>query len=464
MSGKRKAILHIGTEKTGTSTLQTFLSRNRERLNANGFHYPRFAGAINHTRLGAYAAADEVRDDLRIDIGVTDAEALAAFRSRLDAEAAEEVAAHPGRTFVFSNEHCSSRLTTPAEIARLRDFLARHFDEVTVTVYLRRQDMVAVSLYSTLLKFGGDRREILPDPSLRPDYWDYGSLLARWAQAFGRGAVVPCIFDRAGLAGGSVVADFVERWGLGGGLEPVANANESLQPAAQEVLRRLNTAFPGYVDGDLNRMRGELGYRFGKLFAGRGLRPSRVEAEAFYRHFAEANEACRAEWFPGRSTLFDEDFSAYPEEADPREVSFEQTIGIMRELWRETQANELRLRHDLALREGQIAELEGDLGAAAEAYGRAVRIDPGRPLARRRLARVEEAREAARRERETAPCAGGDAPGPGPAWAGESAPAGVRAAIRSRWTQEEHRAAEMKRLRKRLSLNGIRRLIGVRPR
>ncbi len=425
------AILHIGTEKTGTTTLQAFLKQNRAVLDQHGFHHPVFAGRINHTGLAAYASDDAVRDDLRIDLGIHDAEGLKRFRHQFEVDAAAEVDRNRERIFVFSNEHCSSRLTTPQQIARLRDFLARFFDRVTVTVYLRRQDQVAVSLYSTLLKFGGDRWEILPDPRLRSTYWDYDRLLALWADAFGAENVVPRIFDRAELFGGSVVSDFVRQWGLGQGFGDVRDTNESLQPHAGEFLRRLNTAFPGYVNGEFNRMRGELGARIGTLFPGRGPKPSRAEAMAFYQGFAAPNEAVRARWFPARATLFPEDFSSYPETAENREFSFDEAIEVATALWRETQAKEIELRYGLAVRDGQIAELQGDSEGAMQAYQRAVRIDPNRPLAEWRL-------EGLRKQ--------------------------IAEQTTARWALEDARLVQRLRLRKRVSLNGIRRLLGVAPR
>ena len=38
---KRRIVLHIGLERTGTSALQRFLSRNRAALRLMGVRYPR---------------------------------------------------------------------------------------------------------------------------------------------------------------------------------------------------------------------------------------------------------------------------------------------------------------------------------------------------------------------------------------------------------------------------------------
>ena len=75
-----------------------------------------------------------------------------AMRARLRAAAAAELSG--GATAIFCSEHCHSRLTSPSEVDTLRDFLGGFFDDVRVGVYLRRQDQVALSLYSTRLKSG----------------------------------------------------------------------------------------------------------------------------------------------------------------------------------------------------------------------------------------------------------------------------------------------------------------------
>jgi hypothetical protein len=42
----------------------------------------------------------------------------------------------------------------------------------------------------------------------------------------------------------------------------------------------------------------------------------RAEAMAFYRSFAKENEMIRMRFFPDKTSLFEEDFSMYPEEFD----------------------------------------------------------------------------------------------------------------------------------------------------
>ena len=55
-------ILHIGTEKTGTTSIQEFLAINRAALAEQGLHVPEFLGARSH-RWAAYMAENADRVD-----------------------------------------------------------------------------------------------------------------------------------------------------------------------------------------------------------------------------------------------------------------------------------------------------------------------------------------------------------------------------------------------------------------
>ena len=58
-----KLILHIGTAKTGTTTLQHWFASNRESLQAQGIYYPKSLGKVNHRALSIFAMNPERPDD-----------------------------------------------------------------------------------------------------------------------------------------------------------------------------------------------------------------------------------------------------------------------------------------------------------------------------------------------------------------------------------------------------------------
>ncbi len=395
----RRCILQIGTEKTGTTTLQGFLARNRERLQARGFRYPSFPGRLNHTGLAAYAMDDARRDPLRGAFGVHSDSALTEFRTRFERQAEAELAG-PGIT-VFCSEHCHSRLTSPAEVRRLARLLGPHFDRIDVSIYLRRQDQVAVSLYSTRLKSGGTGTDILPRTDARDPYFNYDLSLAMWEEVFGLPHVHVRLFDRAALVAGDVVSDFLAAWGLGAPTDylPVGNSNESINAEAQDFLRRVNASLEILPGLPREAVQGPLADRLARHFAGRGPRPARSEVEAFYARYRDANEAVRRRHFPARATLFDEGFDAYPETADRVAFGAAEMARIAARL-HSVQTREIRrLEAEIRIRDGRLAWERGEHEAALGFFRRAVAHLPDHAEASRTLAeflyRLERSGEAA---------------------------------------------------------------------
>lgn len=61
-----KAILHIGTEKTGTTSFQSFMHRNRDAVLARGVLYPDRLGGDNHRLIATYGLSLSTADGVKI--------------------------------------------------------------------------------------------------------------------------------------------------------------------------------------------------------------------------------------------------------------------------------------------------------------------------------------------------------------------------------------------------------------
>ncbi len=377
---KRRALIHIGTEKTGSSSIQAALQALRAPILGSGVAYPHSPGGRNHTRLALYAAGGDganrglARQEERVS-----GRSAARIDDWLPAALAEELDALPEdvHTVILSNEHLHSRVRSPEQIGKLKGLLDAFFDDYRIVAYLRRQDELAVSRYSTRLRTGGMDERILPAPSegpVRNGYYDHAGLLDRWGEAFGRAALLPRIFARGELLEGDVVKDFLAQCGLPGLSPPERPASgPMLQAAAQEFLRRFNLVFAPPGGGTRSR---RLTRFLDREFAGTGRLPTRAEAVAFYGLFAEGNERIRREFFPDREGLFGTDFSRYPEVAGttvPDEAVLEVARAAVAHL-------ESIPRRRLANRPEEGAALEAARTVVAElASGTEGTAPPGRP-------------------------------------------------------------------------------------
>jgi hypothetical protein len=310
----KRLVLHIGTEKTGTTTLQRFLHSNRQRLLGDGWTVPTSLGEPDQRRLAAICNDDSFVDAFLRRYGLADPAARAEARAKWTEHFAKEVAAATTPNMVISSEHLSSRLFTASEMDRLCRFLAPHFEAIDVVVYLREPLAAALSLLSTQVQVG-DPNGTLPPP---PTAWgegndrswisvcDHRQTLQRWEAAF-PGRLNVRIFEPDTLAEGSILSDFRSILGIAGNsgyVEP-ERANESLGATGIALLAALNRRFPAFVDGKPSPARRDLSdWVVRHLGSGGKLQASRSQREAYDAAFAESNEWVRATYFPDRPQLF----------------------------------------------------------------------------------------------------------------------------------------------------------------
>jgi hypothetical protein len=378
----RTAILHLGTEKTGTTTIQNGLVLNRAALAERGWEYPEGFGNKGSIHLALHAMDVGRYEDLHARLGLDSEEKRRAFRAEVKARFLRDMAALPPtvHTVILSSEYFHSRVRGEDEIRAMRDLLAATFDRVRMVVYLRRQDELAVSSYSTRMRSGRTEPEVLPEVGADDSYYNYELLLAQWSAAFPEAEIVPRVYRRDEWVDGNLVHDFLAACGVDDrqGLQLPERWNESISAPAQEFLRQMNLHFP--TDGRKDRHRDELVSLVAGAFAGPGKLPSREAAERFYRLFEPSNERLRRRWLPQRPRLFDDDFSQDPTQAT-EPPSFEDAAAIAAVLLRKLQA-------ETAYREGRLAEAKRRPERAVEEYRAAVALDPTHATARQRLLRL----------------------------------------------------------------------------
>jgi len=218
----------------------------------------------------------------------------------------EEVKELPNHAHLFSSEHCHTILYTCDCVSKVRDILTEIYSDIKIIMYIRRQDRVALSYYSTYLRMGG----VSPSPLLAVDKsnLNYEDLLFRWTSVFGRENVEVRIFDDVEKDGRSVVEDFGDAIGCSGLLAD-SRKNKGLGPVEQHLMQIINSRM-GCFDG--NTIRSAISLVSQSSPHAAFVSVGRGDVLEYMATFTASNEAVRGAYFPERPSLFDEDYSYYP--------------------------------------------------------------------------------------------------------------------------------------------------------
>jgi len=193
-----KLILHIGTEKTGTSTLQRWFWENRLFWSERGIHYPASLGSLNHRKLSIFAQDPEKPDDGFFTKNIQTPDQHRLFSQNLTRDFHEEYSNNrQTKTWIISNEYFHSRLTTVSMVRRIYEFFVNKFDEIRVIIHLRPQIDLAVSLASTAARVGKQVNSMWFE-SVREQnsYYNYDQLVTRWESVFGADNIAIVAFNR----------------------------------------------------------------------------------------------------------------------------------------------------------------------------------------------------------------------------------------------------------------------------
>jgi hypothetical protein len=232
-------LLHIGSEKTGTTYLQHTLHANANLLRKKyGALYPTdgllCAQRAHHPIAAAFLSSD--RCDF---ISPSSRQPVALMMDHLnrliDRTRSDRV--------LLSAEHMSSRFDRAA-IYELAGYLSAH--SVQVILYVRRQDEMALSALSTDLCCGS--RDWIPIDRISPDVRRFNPLqvVEDWQAVFGRDAVTVRSYASACRSG--LAADFLHCAGLEhvdlSEFESVGRINQRISLYEARILHGINQCLP----------------------------------------------------------------------------------------------------------------------------------------------------------------------------------------------------------------------------
>ncbi|MEM8730359.1 MAG: hypothetical protein AAGF79_10625 [Pseudomonadota bacterium] len=338
-----RALIHIGTPKAGSTTIQYFVNENAEALASKGVQYLRHHDGYrgNHELLhaGLLLSGDDLTEKgPRSLLKSTQPRDVAAQVDALRASLEALVAKRGGSgTYFASNELIFLRLTTAPRIAGLHDLLSEYFSEVRYLCYLRPPEDWILSRYSQHLR-GGGTSTLEEYGRQQSESYDFANILDTWADCVGQDNQIVRLLDRDSLVGGDLIADVLSLMGLDSdGFAPVPRQNEALGHVTCSFLRQINETLGRADLKDPNEIiRRALVKRLEQGSDGEPRPQFSSETVGRIRsENAEQLERIRARYFPDRATLFAPPRLSAPQEAPDFSEAVALAASLLSELPRD---------------------------------------------------------------------------------------------------------------------------------
>ncbi len=310
--------LHIGTMKTGTSSIQDFLYKNQNLLKIQKTLYPNsiknswhlndhnpFAHAIEYFLEQAnFSSLDSYLKPLKQEINNS----------------------HSNKVIV-STENIQFLLYNEKYIQELQIILKNlGFTKIYIIIYLRNPSDLFISMCSQALK-DGTPKKFLSLPSENNKFkilCHHEQTLKNWGNIFKKENLIVKLFSKNEFYQGDLLKDFINTIGLEWDNNFIIpdKQNETLDLLGMEILNHFNNySIPmltnRYVDFIVNF--------FDKHFTSKDpklkFQPPKEIYQSYIDYFEESNEWVRKEFFPHKERLFPKkDMNTYKENYELKEM------------------------------------------------------------------------------------------------------------------------------------------------
>lgn len=311
--------LHIGTPKTATSSIQKFLSLNREALMGHGYCFPpqlRKYPYISSGRNGHFLV-----ETIYFEYGARDH----ALEKEILKEGMDQVAGcmETYDNVVLSEENLwrNSSYSKKDIFPYLKQEAEKQGYQVKVIVYLRRQDQFMMSNWNQCVKQGKMAYTISLEEYIKNMQekhglvLDYAAKLDQTAQIFGKENLIVRRFDPESWVRHSIYHDFMDCIGLELTEEfllPAQMVNPGLTENHTEIKRIINkdVSFSKEDNAYLSGFLTSLSARTEKEYFCSMLSPE--ETRALLGRYASGNLRVASEYIGDGKPLFSEEVSGLP--------------------------------------------------------------------------------------------------------------------------------------------------------
>jgi len=333
-----KCYLHIGTEKTGTTSIQLFFSDNRTLLAEKGYYYLESLGLPHNKFLPLAAINLSRRYGLTKKLKLITDDELLEFQKNIQLRLKNEVEKLPHYAKVIcSSEHIQSRLTTVEEIERLKIILNEvGLDDITVIVYFRNPSKTANSLFSTSIK-GGETLRNVPPPT--EEYYEnicnHKKTVEKFASVFSKEKIVIRLFRKDKFKNHSLIHDISSIIGIDSYLDELTipeHQNKALSLLGLMILRNLNEKIPIYNSDGVNNQRNDLVNIITEYFSEPKFVMDKELYQAYDSYFAQSNQWIRENYFPEEEELFPYEIPQ-PSQCDIPEDTLMDITNLIADIW-----------------------------------------------------------------------------------------------------------------------------------
>ncbi|MGI7423545.1 coiled-coil domain-containing protein [Campylobacter coli] len=332
------AYVHIGTEKTGTTSIQEFLYINKSIIQKQNYFFAQSIGIKNHWDLAFLGYSLNKKDSYILNNSLWNFQAIKQHKKNIFSKIKDEVKFN--HKIIFSSELLQSRLTRKREIVKLYTFLKKiGFTNIKVICYIRDANEMLRSLLSEAIKW-----EEIDSFELKEEKEEYKlgykknlfhfhhicnhkQTLQWWGEIFGKENLIVRLFDNNEFYQGDLLKDFIHSIGLEWDDEFIIppKQNESLDLLGIDLLRRINKFLPLFCNNARNIFRGDLHHFAVKHFTSKDshlkFQPPKEVVQSYIDYFEESNEWVRKEFFPHKERLFSKkDLSNYKENYELKEM------------------------------------------------------------------------------------------------------------------------------------------------
>lgn len=262
MGKNKRIILHIGTVKAGSSSIQDTMGSNRKKLLNHNIYYPSNK-PYNHIARFVPIFLDNPKNSIFfIKKGIVKKEDIEKKCNFYKNIWINEFKKCNCDNFIISAETLSISMTSEKSLLRIKKFLSIYFEEIDIIIYMRHYNTLLASEIQQVVKNG---RESVKLPDLlkkliekENSYIYYRNNIKKWIEVFGMDKIIVRPFDKSVFKNGNLIDDFL--FSLGFNINNIdineIRANESIGENAVTFLERFNQKYPEVKNGKRNPERG----------------------------------------------------------------------------------------------------------------------------------------------------------------------------------------------------------------